>query len=175
TIECYQCNAYFQGRTQTCEEPFNKTGCIACMKVVTKVKLRDSGFIMGWERGYCLQCHECTTIETPEGCLDPYDGEEMADNMGDCDDGSHCLKYKTVVKLRDSGYIMGWERDSIVVTRACEPSNDLPEGCVKWEGAGGFTIKCRCASDGCNSAGFLRPGVIPVLAVLAAFLFLFVR
>ena len=43
-------------------------------------------------------------------CLDPYNGEEMADNLAGCDDGSHCVKYKTVQKLRDSGYINGWER-----------------------------------------------------------------
>ena len=63
--------------------------------------------------------------------------------------------------------------DSIVVTRACEPANDLPTGCVKWQGAGGFTIKCRCNTDGCNNAGVLRYGVVTlVLSVIASFLLL---
>ncbi|KAL8602023.1 hypothetical protein ACOMHN_008514 [Nucella lapillus] len=123
--------------------------------------------------GHCLECHECVTIES-DSCLDPYNGEENADNQGECDPGSHCLKYKTVIKIRDSGYIMGWERDSIVVTRACEPANDLPTGCVKWQGSGGFIIKCRCDTDGCNRGGFLQPGFLStaVMALLAWLLWL---
>ncbi|XP_076471017.1 uncharacterized protein LOC143300953 [Babylonia areolata] len=117
--------------------------------------------------GRCLECHECVTIES-DACLDPYDVNDNADNMGECDPGSHCLKYKTVQKIRDSGYIMGWERDSIVVTRACEPANDLPTGCIRWQGSGGFTIKCRCDTDGCNAAGLLRPGFGTVLMMMAS-------
>lgn len=124
--------------------------------------------------GHCLQCHACATLETPT-CLDFYNGEENAGNMGDCDPGSHCLKYKTVAKIRDSGYIMGWERDSIVVTRQCEPANDSPEGCTRWEGAGSITIKCRCASDGCNSAGFLKAGIFTTVLLAVASLLVLLR
>ncbi|KAK7099599.1 uncharacterized protein [Littorina saxatilis] len=120
----------------------------------------------------CLDCHECAAISADD-CLDPYSGPAMADDyMSTCDDGSHCVKYKTVIKLRDSGYIMGWERDSIVVTRACQPANDLPTGCVHWQGAGGFTIKCRCDSDGCNSARLLRPSFWTAVMSLVALVFM---
>ena len=50
-------------------------------------------------------CEQCQTLEY-KTCRDPY----TADNLDECDDDQYCVKYKTVVKMRDSGYINGWER-----------------------------------------------------------------
>ena len=62
--------------------------------------------------------------------------------------------------------------DSIVVSRYCEPTNGLPTGCIRWQGAGSFTIKCRCNTDGCNTAGFVRPGIITAVISLLALVWL---
>lgn len=122
--------------------------------------------------GECLQCYSCQTLVGPS-CNDPYNTDERSDELTDCDNGMHCIKSKTVVRIRDSGYIQGWERDSVVITRLCDLANDQPTGCVRWQNNGGFFIKCRCDSDGCNSAGLVRPGiVITVLTAIALAWFL---
>lgn len=54
---------------------------------------------------FSLQCHQCSTLET-RNCLDPY----STDSSGDCDDDQYCVKYKTMVWIRDSGYINGKEK-----------------------------------------------------------------
>ncbi|XP_005109010.1 uncharacterized protein LOC101859738 isoform X2 [Aplysia californica] len=106
-----------------------------------------------------LQCHQCTTLEY-KTCRDPY----FTDNLGDCDDDQYCVKYKTVVKIRDSGYINGWERFSQVVTRTCEPRQGKKEGCIGWQNNGGVTIKCWCGSDGCNGSSVLGPTTLVISA-----------
>lgn len=59
-------------------------------------------------------CYQCRTIDTSAACGDPYFGADKGNDIGECDAGFHCLKYKTVAKIRDSGYIMGWERCTYV-------------------------------------------------------------
>jgi len=116
-----------------------------------------------------LMCHQCATLEY-KTCRDPYDPEKMGDNLGECDDDQYCVKYKTVVKMRDSGYINGWERHSQVVTRSCEPKQGKKEGCVGVQNNGGITLKCWCGSDGCNSGSVLGPanGVVAVGCLMVA-------
>jgi len=116
-----------------------------------------------------IQCEQCSTLEA-KTCRDPYN----TDNLGDCDDdNSYCVKYKTIVKIRDSGYINGWERDSHVVTRTCEPKAGKKEGCIGWQNNGGITIKCWCGTDGCNSAPYgsqVGIGLLLSSFLLSAFL-----
>lgn len=66
-IRCYACNSYFQGRTHLCEEHWNRTGCVACLKTVTKIKLRDSGYIMGWERVSATESKYCAFQRNSQG------------------------------------------------------------------------------------------------------------
>jgi len=117
------------------------------------------------DKAECLQCHQCSTLEY-KTCRDPY----AVDNLGDCDDDTFCVKYKTVVKMRDSGYINGWERASQVVTRTCEPRQGKKEGCEGWQNNGGITVKCWCGTDGCNAAtpGATAGIVAVVMAVIVS-------
>ncbi|KAK3793788.1 hypothetical protein RRG08_061923 [Elysia crispata] len=113
-----------------------------------------------------LECYQCQTL-AGKGCDDPFDPnlEASADFLGECDEDSYCVKYKTVVKLRDSGAINSWERHSVVVTRACEPRQGKTQQCTGWQNNGGITIKCWCGSDGCNSGRTIVPSLI--LAMLS--------
>ncbi|GFO20937.1 protein quiver-like [Plakobranchus ocellatus] len=120
--------------------------------------------ILGWILSllfvtvFSLECYQCQTL-AGIGCDDPFNKnlDSSAAFLGECDEGSYCVKYKTVVKLRDSGYINGWERHSVVVTRACEPRLGKTQRCTGWQNNGGITIKCWCGSDGCNSGRALVP------------------
>ncbi|PVD33883.1 hypothetical protein C0Q70_05145 [Pomacea canaliculata] len=122
-------------------------------------------------KGHAIDCHQCQAIVS-DTCLDPYDPVENEGNLGSCDDDYVCTKFTTVQQLRDSGYMDGWVRNSVVVTRSCEAANNLPEGCIKFQGANSFTIKCRCGSSGCNSAASLLPGAFAVLILGFASLWL---
>ncbi|CAG5123383.1 unnamed protein product [Candidula unifasciata] len=119
-----------------------------------------------------LQCYQCQTLAY-KTCRDPYAGEDL----GDCDDGTLCTKFKTVVKIRDSGYITGWERDSQVVTRSCEPKKGKKEGCIAWQNNGGFTMKCWCGTDGCNSGRALTPATSSIIlsCLISMLVFVLVR
>lgn len=106
-IQCKECNSYFQGqRGAPCDAPLQKSNCAACLKVVTKVKVRDSG------------------------------------------------------------YILGWERVSEVVTRHCAKIGGSPglrnEGCYNQENNGGYTRRCFCYSDNCNKATQLLRAAAPL-------------
>lgn len=121
---------------------------------------------------HCLNCYQCQTL-AGKGCGDPFDRNlELSESfLGECDDDSYCVKYKTVVKLRDSGAINSWERHSVVVTRACEPKRGKTQQCTGWQNNGGITIKCWCGSDGCNSGHSVVPiNVLTILSCLAAVL-----
>ncbi|KAK6190976.1 hypothetical protein SNE40_002731 [Patella caerulea] len=105
--------------------------------------------------GSCIQCHQCTTLEA-DGCLDYYSAEENEDNVDDCEDKhTHCVKYKTSVFLRDSGYINGRALESVVVTRTCERADGASDGCKATTNNGGILIKCRCSQDGCNTGAVM--------------------
>lgn len=65
------------------------------------------------------------------------------------------MKSLAKVKLRDSGYITGWERMSVVVSRVCITLGNInvkPPGCYKQQNNGGYTERCYCYTDNCNSA-----------------------
>ncbi|ESO97825.1 hypothetical protein LOTGIDRAFT_228378 [Lottia gigantea] len=112
--------------------------------------------------GTCLQCQQCTTLESPT-CLDPY-GE---DNLDDCEDKhTHCVKYKTVIQLRDTGYIDGESRESVVVTRTCERRTGYSDGCTGTSANGGVVVKCLCSTDNCNSASYLPLNYFMILCSL---------
>lgn len=61
--------------------------------------------------GLCLNCYECQSKDDTV-CLDPFT-DERKDIVGDaeCDPkATHCVKYKTVMHLLDSGFITGRAR-----------------------------------------------------------------
>ncbi|CAL1548213.1 unnamed protein product [Lymnaea stagnalis] len=123
-----------------------------------------------------LQCYQCQVLADIK-CRDPFSDEAKSLFAGDCDDGMVCAKYTTVVKIRDSGYIQGWERHSKVVTRSCEQKTGKPDGCYGWQNNGGITIKCHCSTELCNSGHSLHPATWKVVIsfFLSLFLFIFVR
>ena len=56
----------------------------------------------------CLDCHQCSSKDG--GCRDPYDSTDM-DNSDGCDAlDTHCFKHKIVLRLYDSGAILGKTR-----------------------------------------------------------------
>ena len=63
----------------------------------------------------CLQCYECQAKDDTR-CNDPFTPADM-DGIGglsECSDGyTHCIKFKTVQQLGDSGYIDGKWRGKI--------------------------------------------------------------
>ncbi|XP_067655315.1 uncharacterized protein [Haliotis asinina] len=104
--------------------------------------------------GSCLsiRCHQCAMVGGDD-CGDYYNGEANSDNIDDCGDkDTHCVKFKTKVWIGDSGYINGRMRESVVVTRGCTREPGYGDGCEGTQAAGGLVIKCRCSTDGCNSA-----------------------
>ena len=66
----------------------------------------------------CIDCHQCASKDDgsiPPFCTDPYDGDEMADNIDGCDDkDTHCLKSKSVSYLNDAGFILGAPRGMLL-------------------------------------------------------------
>lgn len=72
--------------------------------------------------GFGLNCYECQSKDDTV-CLDPFT-EDRKDIVGDaeCDEkATHCVKYKTVMHLLDSGFITGRARgeQTIVVQTLC--------------------------------------------------------
>ena len=60
----------------------------------------------------CLQCYSCQAKDDTR-CNDPLTPDNMNQigGMGDCGDGyTHCIKFKTLQYLADSGYITGKSR-----------------------------------------------------------------
>ena len=56
-----------------------------------------------------MDCHQCASKDG--GCRDPYDVDDNADNSGECGElDTHCFKHKIVLKLYDSGAILGRAR-----------------------------------------------------------------
>ncbi|KAH9507403.1 hypothetical protein Btru_058002 [Bulinus truncatus] len=93
-----------------------------------------------------LNCSQCNNRfgGVPNTCVSP---KNMTGCMG-------CLKTLTKVKLRDSGYMDGWEKLSEVVSRVCmRPGSTVvkPEGCYRQQNNGGYTERCFCYTDYCNS------------------------
>jgi hypothetical protein len=104
-----------------------------------------------------LHCSQCNMRQRGVGntCAAPR-------NMSNC---IGCMKTLTKVKLRDSGHMNHWERLSVVVSRYCMrpgATKILPEGCYKQQNNGGYTERCFCYSDNCNSgAASLSFGLLP--------------
>ncbi|XP_059155476.1 uncharacterized protein LOC131940726 [Physella acuta] len=126
--------------------------------------------------GYALTCYTCQTMAAAE-CNEPFNRDKNEGNTADCDPGTVCTKYKTIVKIRDSGYIQGWERHSIVVTRLCEKPVGKKDGCFGWQNNGGITQKCYCSTDLCNSARSVFPSlsIIFVSCLASLFVLVFLR
>ncbi|XP_045174874.1 uncharacterized protein LOC123536115 [Mercenaria mercenaria] len=106
--------------------------------------------------GLCIDCHQCASKDDgsiPPFCSDPYDGDEMADNIDGCDDkDTHCLKSKVVLYLNDAGFILGSPRESVAVTRGCIRADNEGDHCKYIEADSGFFFWCICSEDGCNGA-----------------------
>ena len=61
--------------------------------------------------GEALECYDCSSRDDLQ-CRDPF-GAFQEDYFGTSECGpkaTHCVKYKTVVFLQDSGFITGKER-----------------------------------------------------------------
>lgn len=114
--------------------------------------------------GLCLNCYECQSKDDTV-CLDPFT-DERKDIVGDaeCDPkATHCVKYKTVMHLLDSGFITGRAREIVVVSRFCLIKPGASDGCIAVEGDGSFYIQCLCSTDNCNSGRSILPSILTVL------------
>ncbi|KAI8781104.1 hypothetical protein BgiBS90_018455 [Biomphalaria glabrata] len=118
-----------------------------------------------------ISCASCQQLANKE-CQDPISQADFDTYNGDCGDDNVCVKMTTIVKIRDSGYIQGWERASKVVSRYCEAKSGKPDGCRGWQNNGGITIKCYCSTDGCNSSHFVSPSLVSFVVSIAVALFL---
>ncbi|KAL4224967.1 hypothetical protein ACF0H5_015663 [Mactra antiquata] len=122
--------------------------------------------------GLCIDCHQCASKDDgniPPFCSDPYNGDEMADNIDGCDDrDTHCLKSKAVSFLSDAGFILGKDRESIAVTRGCIRADGEGDYCRYIEADSGFFFWCICSQDGCNSALNILPNLTMMLVTLLA-------
>ncbi|KAH9507404.1 hypothetical protein Btru_058003 [Bulinus truncatus] len=122
-----------------------------------------------------LKCMSCQQLAGKD-CQDPFTQAAADSYSSDCDDDQVCVKMTTVVKIRDSGYIQGWERHSKVVTRYCEAKSGKPDGCRGWQNNGGITIKCFCSTDDCNSGRALSSSIFSILSgIIIAFVGLILR
>jgi len=98
---------------------------------------------------YVAECDSITCTVCREGRVNTCDAPGSSDGC------LCCLKQVTKVKLRDSGYINGWERVSEVVSKLCFSEGNRyikPEGCYKQQNNGGYTERCFCYSENCNSS-----------------------
>lgn len=114
--------------------------------------------------GLCLNCYECQSKDDTV-CLDPF-SDERKDIVGDaeCDPkATHCVKYKTVMHLLDSGFITGRAREIVVTSRFCLIKPGASDGCTAVEGDGSFYIQCLCSTDNCNGGRSILPSILTVL------------
>ncbi|KAK3101983.1 hypothetical protein FSP39_007824 [Pinctada imbricata] len=111
-----------------------------------------------------LECYDCASRDD-QRCLDPFDDvRKEAMGTSECSEkNTHCVKYKTVVFLQDSGFILGKERELNVITRTCITMKGYKDGCTIIEGDGGFYFRCLCSTDNCNSGRNLLPSIITLL------------
>ncbi|XP_041367572.1 uncharacterized protein LOC121382131 [Gigantopelta aegis] len=109
----------------------------------------------------CLQCNvfvrgstnTCDNPSTQTGCYS-------------------CLKTLTKIKMHDR---WGVQKISAVISRYCirEVSSALyrDEGCYKHPNNGGYTERCYCYSNNCNSGMTLRPQWMSLCIVLSTAMF----
>ncbi|XP_052800244.1 uncharacterized protein LOC128231451 [Mya arenaria] len=124
--------------------------------------------------GKAIDCHQCASWDSGacgDSWQDPeskkiyefYDTEENADNVDGCDDrDTHCLKVKVILKLFDSGFILGEPRRSVSASRGCIRADDYAgsDKCWAIETASGMQLKCICATDECNTASGVLPNFL---------------
>lgn len=120
-------------------------------------------------KGMCLECFDCAAKDDPI-CLDPFSEVANADGTSECGPkDTHCIKFKTVSFLADSGFITGKDRVATVVSRMCVRRDGYSDGCVALESDGGFLFTCLCSTDFCNSAIATLPNmVVLMVAVLVS-------
>lgn len=122
----------------------------------------------------CLQCYECQAKDD-QRCNDPFTPADMNNigGMSECsDDYTHCIKFKTLQYLSDSGYVTGTWRDVQVVSRFCVKRPGKKDGCFWKRSAGGFYFECLCSSDGCNSGRTIMPNLIAIIVAMLVAVFL---
>ncbi|XP_060064527.1 uncharacterized protein LOC132544892 isoform X2 [Ylistrum balloti] len=119
-----------------------------------------------------LECYDCAAKDDPI-CLDPFDLVKNEGGTSECGEkDTHCMKFKTVSFLADSGFITGRDRVVTVTSRMCVRRDGYSNGCVAVESDGGFLFKCLCDTDFCNGAVTTLPNM--VVLVLMALLALWV-
>lgn len=128
-------------------------------------------------KSYSLQCYECASkdesAENPY-CKDPFGKAYADENYGsECGEKiTHCIKYKTVSYLLDSGFISGNARTTETVSRWCIKKPDGRNGCRIVEGASSFYFECLCDTDFCNSGHTLLPNIsFIILTILLSIFF----
>ncbi|XP_033752649.1 uncharacterized protein LOC117336277 [Pecten maximus] len=124
-------------------------------------------FMAGLSLCACLECYDCAAKDDPI-CLDPFDLAANEGGTSECGEkDTHCIKFKTVSFLSDSGFITGKDRVVTVTSRMCVRRDGYSNGCVAIESDGGFLFKCLCDTDFCNGAVTAIPNmVVLVLTVL---------
>ncbi|XP_061178148.1 uncharacterized protein LOC133186822 [Saccostrea echinata] len=114
--------------------------------------------------GSSLNCYECQSKDDTV-CLDPFtDSRKEVVGEAECSEkATHCVKYKTIMHLLDSGFITGRAREIVVTSRFCLIKPGASDGCIAVEGDGSFYIQCLCSTDNCNSGRSLLPNIFVIL------------
>ncbi|XP_048729140.1 uncharacterized protein LOC125646685 [Ostrea edulis] len=126
--------------------------------------------------GLGLNCFECQSKDDTV-CLDPFTSNRQ-DVVGEaeCDSkATHCVKYKTIMHLLDSGFITGRAREIVVVSRFCLIKPDASDGCTAVVGDGSFYIQCLCSTDNCNGSQSILPNLLMILTTCLAALWVLWR
>ncbi|OWF56580.1 uncharacterized protein LOC110445831 [Mizuhopecten yessoensis] len=114
----------------------------------------------------CLECYDCAAKDDPI-CLDPFDLQANDGGTSECGDkDTHCMKFKTVSFLSDSGFITGKDRVVTVTSRMCIRRDGYSNGCVAVESDGGFLFKCLCDTDFCNGSTTLIPNLVVLVVTI---------
>ncbi|KAK3584316.1 hypothetical protein CHS0354_017127 [Potamilus streckersoni] len=124
------------------------------MMTKTEYKILIAVLFMHMRTGVSIDCYQCASKDGDSRnrvCLDPYDPIENEGDMGSCGYlDTHCVKYKTISKLYDSGFITGEPKETVTLTRSCINRDGWGEFCQAIESDGAFLIRCFCKTDGCN-------------------------
>ncbi|KAL3842579.1 hypothetical protein ACJMK2_020573 [Sinanodonta woodiana] len=125
--------------------------------------------------GLSIDCYQCASKDGDSinrACLDPYDPVENEGDMGGCGFmDTHCVKYKTMSKLYDSGFITGEPKETVVVTRTCIRREGWGEFCQAIESDGAFMFRCFCKTDGCNRGLTFLPSFFVIFVACSFVIF----
>jgi len=108
-----------------------------------------------------LRCYECNVWKAGYG--------HLCNNPRIRDDCIFCMKLETKIYV---GYYKNKPRNSTIHTRVCAIS-ELPHfstECLKYKSADGYSERCFCDTDLCNSATWQKPPALMWLLLPAGLL-----